>query len=115
MIARTSSLARDERGQSIVLFVISFTALMGLLALVVNLGFWYQRQRQLQTVADAAAMDAAQRDHDNFEDVTAKDPVAASAIANENWPGSVLTQYIYKGGFRSPTKASLDIDRKSVV
>ena len=71
-------LTREERGQSIVLFVITFTALMGLLALVVNVGYWFQNQRRLQTVADATAMEAAQSNHDTFGELTADAPVAAA-------------------------------------
>jgi len=105
---------RDERGQSLILFVLSFTALMGLLALVVNVGYWYQKQRQLQTVADATALQAGQSDHDTFANIAADAPQAATNMANTNWPGSVLTQYLFDAGgsgepFRAPDKTWLSI------
>jgi Flp pilus assembly protein TadG len=84
---------RDERGQAIVLFVISFTALMGLLALVVNVGNWLQAQRHLRTVADATAMEAAQSDHDTSMQIGGDAITAAQNMATANWEGSVLTQY----------------------
>jgi hypothetical protein len=109
---RASTLLRDEHGQSIVLFVITTVALMGLLALVLNVGHWLQSQRQLQTVADATALDAAQLDHDTFAEVSVEAPNAAGIMAQENWAGTALTGYDYDGestGFalRGPNKAWL--------
>jgi Flp pilus assembly protein TadG len=109
MSRRGSSLLRDERGQSVVLFVISISALMGVLALVVNVGNWLQSQRHLQTVADATAMEAAQSNHDTFAEVSSEAPNAAQAMATSNWDGSVLTRYSFEGGLRNGTKSSLDI------
>ena len=79
----TFRLTHEERGQSIVLFVITFTALMGLLALVVNVGYWFQNQRRLQSVADATAMQAAQGDHDTFANISVDAPVAAQEMATD--------------------------------
>ncbi len=60
MSARVRALLREERGQSLVFFVLTMTALFGMLALVVNVGTWLQAQRQAQVVADTAALAAAQ-------------------------------------------------------
>jgi hypothetical protein len=105
---------RDERGQSIVLFVVTTTALMGLLALVLNVGYWLESRRHLRAVADATAMEAAQSDHDTFEQISVDGPNAAQNIATANWEGSALTQYQYinEGGgspLRDPTKTWLRV------
>jgi Flp pilus assembly protein TadG len=50
---------RDDRGQVIVLTVLSMTAIMGFLALAIDVGQILYVKRQLQTVADAAALAGA--------------------------------------------------------
>jgi hypothetical protein len=54
------SLRRDERGQSAVIAVLFLTALLGMTAAVVDVGFWFRAQRQAQSQADAAALAGAQ-------------------------------------------------------
>ncbi|MBA2298348.1 MAG: hypothetical protein H0W14_09965 [Actinobacteria bacterium] len=54
------SLFRTDRGQATVLTVLSLTALLGMAALVLDLGSWFQAQRETQAAADAAALAAAQ-------------------------------------------------------
>jgi len=46
----------DERGQTLVLFIVSLVVVLGLLALVVDVGAWLGAQRNLQNMADAAAL-----------------------------------------------------------
>jgi hypothetical protein len=86
-----SRLVREERGQSIVLFVITFTALMGLLALVVNAGYWFQNKQRLRSATDATALQAAQNNHDDFADVSANAPIAAAQMADRSWPGTAIS------------------------
>jgi hypothetical protein len=50
----------SERGQAAVLSVICLTALIGLSALVLDVGSWFRAQRDTQAAADAAALAAAQ-------------------------------------------------------
>ena len=52
--------AREERGQAIVLTVISLAVLLGMSALVLDVGAWFHQKRQLQATADAAALAGAQ-------------------------------------------------------
>jgi hypothetical protein len=54
------SRTRNERGQVIVLTVISLTVLLGMSALVLDVGAWFRTKRQLQATADAAALAGAQ-------------------------------------------------------
>jgi Flp pilus assembly protein TadG len=56
MIAR-----KDERGQAIVLSVLALVALLGMCALVLDVGNWFRTKRRLQGTADAAALAGAQK------------------------------------------------------
>jgi Flp pilus assembly protein TadG len=49
----------DQRGQTLVLFVVLMFGLVLLLALVIDVGAWKRAQREAQTVADAAALAGA--------------------------------------------------------
>jgi Flp pilus assembly protein TadG len=52
--------SRDESGQTFVFVAAILTALVGMAALVIDVGSWYQADRKLQTAADAAALAGAQ-------------------------------------------------------
>jgi hypothetical protein len=52
--------SRRESGQVIVFIVFMLTVLLGMAALVIDVGSWYQADRRLQTAADAAALAGAQ-------------------------------------------------------
>src|ERR1700730_7972064 len=54
-----TSRSRDERGQVIVLVVVALVGLLGMCALVIDLGYLYWNQRHLQATADAAALAGA--------------------------------------------------------
>jgi hypothetical protein len=56
----TTNRNHDERGQAIVVTVVFLSVLMGMAALVVDVGHWYRSQRDLQAVADSAALAGAQ-------------------------------------------------------
>jgi hypothetical protein len=49
----------DEDGQSLIVAVAFLLGIVLMLALVVNLGFWYASQRRIQSVADAVALAVA--------------------------------------------------------
>ena len=51
---------REERGQVLVLFAVVLVGLLGMAAMVLDVGVWYQKKRQLQATADAAALAGAQ-------------------------------------------------------
>lgn len=51
---------RSERGQAMVLTTLFLVALLGMAALVLDLGTWFRSQRDLQAVADSAALAGAQ-------------------------------------------------------
>jgi hypothetical protein len=50
----------NQRGQSLVLSLLFLTVLIGMAALVVDVGSWYRADRKLQANADAAALAGAQ-------------------------------------------------------
>jgi hypothetical protein len=50
----------DQRGQATVLSVVFLAVLLGMAALVLDVGSWYQADRYAQTTADAAALAGAQ-------------------------------------------------------
>jgi Flp pilus assembly protein TadG len=74
---RTSRLRRlrEEEGQAVVLTYVCLVVLLGMSALVLDVGAWYHAQRQLQASVDAAALAGAQAMPD--------DPGAAVTLANQ--------------------------------
>jgi hypothetical protein len=65
--------ARSDRGQATVLTLVFLVVLLGMAALVLDLGSWYRSDRATQSAADAAALAGAQ--------VLPSDPGGASALA----------------------------------
>jgi Flp pilus assembly protein TadG len=55
----------NERGQAIVLTVLALTVLVGMCAVVLDVGAWFRTDRRLQQTADAAALAGAQDLPDN--------------------------------------------------
>ena len=48
---------RNERGQAFVITALSLVVLVGMSALVLDVGSWFREKRQLQLAADAAALE----------------------------------------------------------
>jgi len=68
-----SSARKDEGGQAVVLMVLSLVVIMGMAALVLDVGHWYSTKRRLQGTADAASLAGAQ--------MLPNDPSAAQSMA----------------------------------
>jgi Flp pilus assembly protein TadG len=51
---------RCDSGQALVFVAVALTALVGMAALVIDVGSWFRADRHLQTAADAAALAGAQ-------------------------------------------------------
>jgi Flp pilus assembly protein TadG len=64
---------RSQRGQATVLTLVFITALIGMAALVLDVGSWFRAQRDTQAAADASALAAAQ--------ALPAEPGTASALA----------------------------------
>jgi Flp pilus assembly protein TadG len=60
VVTKESQGLRNERGQAFVLTVASLVVLLGMAALGIDVGSWYQAQRHDQAVADAAALAGSQ-------------------------------------------------------
>ena len=52
--------ARSDHGQATVLTVVFLVVLLGMAALVLDIGSWYRADRATQSTADAAALAGAQ-------------------------------------------------------
>jgi len=101
----TSLLARsrDESGQVIVFVAGILVLLVGMTALVVDVGSWYHDQRKLQTAADAAALAGAQ--HLPTQTVTARDK--ALEYAQLNYAGIAAPTVTF------PDAATIDVDARA--
>jgi secretion/DNA translocation related TadE-like protein len=75
--------ARTERGQATVLTLIFLVVLLGMAALVLDLGSWYRADRDTQSTADAAALAGAQA----LPDDTGQASSLASSYASKNGSG----------------------------
>jgi Flp pilus assembly protein TadG len=84
--APTRLVLHDERGQALVFVVLALGVLIAVLALVVDVGNWMRAQRHAQSVADAAALAAAQQLPDQS---AAAGEVGSSALQN-SWSGPPL-------------------------
>jgi Flp pilus assembly protein TadG len=62
-----------DRGQATVLTVLFLAVLLGVAALAIDVGTWYKQKRDLQAVADAAALAGAQ--------ALPEDPATATSLA----------------------------------
>jgi hypothetical protein len=72
-----------QRGQATVLTLVFLTVLIGMAALVLDLGSWYRADRSTQSTADAAALAGAQA----LPDDPAQAQTLASSYASKNGGG----------------------------
>jgi Putative Flp pilus-assembly TadE/G-like len=75
--------ARNEKGQATVLTLVFLTVLLGMAALVLDVGSWYRADRDTQSTADAAALAGAQA----LPESTADASSLASSYASKNGGG----------------------------
>jgi hypothetical protein len=78
--------SRSDRGQATVLTLVFLVVLLGMAALVLDVGSWYRADRATQSTADAAALAGAQ--------ALPSDPGNANTLA---------LQYVTKNGGGTPT------------
>ncbi len=64
---------RSQRGQAMVMSIVFLTVLLGMAALVLDVGSWYRADRHAQLTADAAALAGAQALPDDPGRATALD------------------------------------------
>jgi Flp pilus assembly protein TadG len=75
--------ARNQRGQATILTLVFLTVLLGMAALVLDVGSWYRADRSTQSTADAAALAGAQALPGSTGDATN----LASGYASKNGAG----------------------------
>jgi secretion/DNA translocation related TadE-like protein len=75
--------AKNQRGQATVLSLVFMVVLLGMAALVLDIGSWYRADRATQSTADAAALAGAQALPDSTGDASN----LASSYASKNGAG----------------------------
>ncbi len=83
---------RSERGQTAVLTVMFLAALLGMAALVLDVGSWMREQRATQAAADAAALAAAQA----LPDSPGQADVLAASYLDKNGGGTATVTFASK-------------------
>ena len=95
---------KDQDGQAIVLMAIALTVLMGMSALVLDVGLWMRSDRRLQQTADAAALAGAQ--------MLPTDPAGAKALAlnyaNQNGGDVLAADIVVSTTYTSNDTISVD-------
>jgi Flp pilus assembly protein TadG len=102
-LRRASGTASSENGQAVVVIVLFLAVLLGMAAIVLDVGSWYLVSRRAQAAADAGATAAAQQ--------LPSDPGAAAAYGksyvDKNLSGAgatVTTNYL-----GDPLQARVDV------
>ena len=80
-----TSVRKKDDGQAVVLMVLALVVLLGMCAMVLDVGSWFRTQRRLQGTADAAALAGAQQ----LPDTPGAAQTMALSYANQNG-GNVL-------------------------
>jgi Putative Flp pilus-assembly TadE/G-like len=83
--------ARDERGQALVMTLVGLGALMGFMALAVDVGLLFRAKRNIQIAADAAAVAGALDYYHNGVVGTAKTAASGAATLNGYTTGGGTT------------------------
>lgn len=80
---------RSQRGQASVLTLVFITALLGMAALVLDVGSWFRAQRVTQAAADASALAAAQGLPESPSDAS----VLAASYVQKNGAGTATVTF----------------------
>jgi Flp pilus assembly protein TadG len=88
----TTNLAKDERGQALVLVALSVSMLLGAMAMAIDVGFVKYQQRKLQTAADSAAIAAGLELGNCNNTVCANmETAAATALKEDGFTSTTIT------------------------
>jgi Putative Flp pilus-assembly TadE/G-like len=98
----------SDRGQVLVLTVLSLVALLGMAAMVLDVGAWFHQKRDLQATADAAVLAGAQLLPDDPNAAEAQ----ALAYADKNG-GGVLAGNVSVTSVRNPNDTISVLAKKS--
>lgn len=105
-------LAGDRRGVIIVMFALMLPVLLGAIGLAVEVGFWFQSKRGLQSAADAAAIAAAYTMWDGGIESGAYDDAVREA--NRNWDGDDFTVATFDDDIMPPTSGAYTADSSAI-
>ena len=95
--------ARNERGQALVLSVVFLAVLLGMAALVLDVGSWYRADRGTQSTADSAALAGAQA----LPNDTSQAASLASSYAAKNGGGLDSVSFSTSYGSNDTIKVSV--------
>jgi hypothetical protein len=113
LLARMRGLHEDERGVMSVIAAFSMLALIGMLALVVDLGYTYGQRRLAQNVADSGAMAGTKviARHRQFSDQTDSGVLAAIKDVSRKSSGLFTPQMtgVYVGADGAPFSPSVQV------
>jgi Flp pilus assembly protein TadG len=98
-----------ESGQAAVLTLVFLTVLVGMAALVLDIGSWYRTQRAAQSTADAAALAAAQE----LPDSTGKATTRALEYASKNGGGLSSSGISFSSKITSNDTVSVRVRRSA--
>jgi Flp pilus assembly protein TadG len=99
----------DNRGQTTVLTLVFMTVLLGMAALVLDLGSWYRSDRALQQTADAAALAGAQALPESTGNATG----LAIEYADKNGGGLGSSGIAFSGSFMDNDTIKVDMTRQA--
>jgi secretion/DNA translocation related TadE-like protein len=99
--------AQSERGQATVLTLVFLVVLLGMAALVLDIGSWYRADRDTQSTADSAALAGAQ----SLPDDTSQAVNLASSYAGKN--GGGLQSATISSSIASDDTITVKVSRQS--
>ena len=99
----------DNRGQTTVLTLVFMTVLLGMAALVLDLGSWYRSDRALQQTADAAALAGAQALPESTGNATG----LAIEYAGKNGGGLGSSGIAFSGSFMNNDTIKVNMTRQA--
>jgi secretion/DNA translocation related TadE-like protein len=103
----SAPIARNDRGQATVLTLVFLVVLLGMAALVLDLGSWYRADRNTQSTADSAALAGAQA----LPEDTGQAQSLASQYANKN--GGGLDSATISSSIAPDDTIQVDVKRQS--
>jgi hypothetical protein len=101
-----------SRGQVLVLVALALVALMGFVALAVDIGFMWGARRRMQTAADAGAIAGAIASRQGYNvTLAAKDATSLNGFTDGTGGVTVTPTYPYSGGSCSANCVEVKIDQ----
>jgi len=97
----------NDRGQATVLTVIFLVALLGAVALVLDVGSWFREQRATQSTADASALAAAQA----LPDSTGEAALLADEYLAKNGGGTA--DVVFSSGPVANDSVTVEVEREA--